>query len=336
VICGAHYYDNGQTDEGRAYVYLGSATGLSAIPAWTGESDQVDARFGTSAGSAGDVNGDGYGDVICGAYSYDNGQTNEGRAYMYYGNDFGGLSVRPRQVKADGTSLIGPACAASYLPSNTQARIRLWARTSQGRTRAKVRVETALPGNSFTGTNIQTGPTYQDIGVSGMDLELILTGLNPMQAYRWRARLLYDPTNAPYGLLHSPWFSLSLASLEGGPDFRTGPFAENTPTPVPTSTSTPVNLPTHSLGPFFRIMHALARVSCGESAVMEINLSQGSQVSIKIYDLTGRKISTLRDEYMPAGRHEIEWNGGQAGSGMYLVYCEAGQHRARGKIVVVR
>ena len=30
VIVGAYHYDNGQADEGRAFVYLGSAAGLSA------------------------------------------------------------------------------------------------------------------------------------------------------------------------------------------------------------------------------------------------------------------------------------------------------------------
>ncbi len=89
VIVGAYYYDNGQTDEGRAYVYHGSASGLSGTAAWTAESDQVDARFGISVGTAGDVNGDGYSDVIVGAYAYDNGQTDEGRAYVYHGSASG-------------------------------------------------------------------------------------------------------------------------------------------------------------------------------------------------------------------------------------------------------
>ncbi len=40
-------------------------------------------------GTAGDVNGDGYADVIVGAYSYDNGETNEGRAYVYHGSAAG-------------------------------------------------------------------------------------------------------------------------------------------------------------------------------------------------------------------------------------------------------
>ncbi len=92
VIIGAPYYDNGQTDEGRAYVYYGSASGLSATANWTAESDQISAWFGYSVSTAGDVNGDGYSEIIIGAPSYDNGQTNEGRAYVYHGSA-GGLST---------------------------------------------------------------------------------------------------------------------------------------------------------------------------------------------------------------------------------------------------
>ena len=54
-------------------------------PDWTAESNQAAAYFGISAGTAGDVNGDGYADVIVGAYGYDGDQTNEGRAFVYHG-----------------------------------------------------------------------------------------------------------------------------------------------------------------------------------------------------------------------------------------------------------
>jgi hypothetical protein len=94
LVVSAQLYDNGEADEGRAFVYLGSASGLSATPAWTAESDQAEAYFGTSAGTAGDANGDGYSDIIVGAFFYDNGEVNEGRAFVYLGSA-SGLSATP-------------------------------------------------------------------------------------------------------------------------------------------------------------------------------------------------------------------------------------------------
>lgn len=114
VIIGADGYDNGQTDEGRAFVYLGSASGLSATSSWTAESDQSLAHFGYSVAPAGDVNGDGYDDVIIGAWGYDNGEDDEGRAYLYLGSSTG-LSVTPSwTVESDQVSaLLGASVAAA-------------------------------------------------------------------------------------------------------------------------------------------------------------------------------------------------------------------------------
>ena len=89
VIVGAFWYDKGQTNEGRAYVYFGSATGLTATPSWTAESDIAGAEFGYSVAGAGDINNDGYDDILVGAHLYNGGQIDEGRAYAFYGSASG-------------------------------------------------------------------------------------------------------------------------------------------------------------------------------------------------------------------------------------------------------
>jgi hypothetical protein len=95
VIVGGPYDDDGtQTDEGMAFAYYGSASGLSTIADWTAEGNQAHALFGRDANTAGDVNGDGYADVIVGAHFYDGHLQNEGAAFAYYGSA-SGLSPTP-------------------------------------------------------------------------------------------------------------------------------------------------------------------------------------------------------------------------------------------------
>jgi hypothetical protein len=101
VIVGAPGYDNGQSGEGRAYVYLGSANGLSSTPAWTVESDQAGADLGVSVSGAGDVNGDGYADVIVGSFLFSNGQASEGIALVYLGSSTGLATVPASLLECD-------------------------------------------------------------------------------------------------------------------------------------------------------------------------------------------------------------------------------------------
>ncbi|MBK7434884.1 MAG: FG-GAP repeat protein [Chitinophagaceae bacterium] len=107
VIIGAYLYDDGvNADEGRAFVYHGSAAGLLATPSSTPDDcNQANARFGGSVACAGDVNGDGYSDVIIGANQYDDGaNTEEGRAYVYYGSATG-ISASPDSTPDDANQI---------------------------------------------------------------------------------------------------------------------------------------------------------------------------------------------------------------------------------------
>ena len=70
VIIGAPYFDNGSSDEGMVFVYLGSPSGLATTPHWAVESNTASKFWGQSVSSAGDVNNDGFDDVV---FGYDQG-----------------------------------------------------------------------------------------------------------------------------------------------------------------------------------------------------------------------------------------------------------------------
>jgi hypothetical protein len=84
VIVGAYANDAGGTEAGRAYVYYGGP-GADAVADLVLTGSAAGDDFGRSVGTAGDVNGDGYADVIVGAERNGAGGTNAGRAYVYYG-----------------------------------------------------------------------------------------------------------------------------------------------------------------------------------------------------------------------------------------------------------
>jgi len=97
VLVGARRYTLGQNNEGAAFLYYGSANGLSLSPNWSYQSDQEGAGLGTVVASAGDLNNDGYADIVLGAPQYEDGQVDEGAVMVFYGSAKG-LSVVPDQV----------------------------------------------------------------------------------------------------------------------------------------------------------------------------------------------------------------------------------------------
>jgi hypothetical protein len=94
VIVAAHTFDTPIANAGRAWVYHGSSNGPELVQSWLGEGVGVGDRFGTSVSTAGDVNADGFADVIVGAMQAQDGQSNEGQAYVFLGSA-SGLATTP-------------------------------------------------------------------------------------------------------------------------------------------------------------------------------------------------------------------------------------------------
>lgn len=97
VIIGASIWDNDASTlkEGAAFIYHGSAAGLSTIPAVILQSNSLDKYLGYSVAGLGDINGDGFSDVGCGGHLASYGQANEGAAWIYLGSTTG-LNPVPR------------------------------------------------------------------------------------------------------------------------------------------------------------------------------------------------------------------------------------------------
>ncbi|MBI4558543.1 MAG: FG-GAP repeat protein, partial [Candidatus Hydrogenedentes bacterium] len=111
VIVGAPTFDHGENDEGAVFLFLGSPSGLigsdsasaanllesnqAAVEAYPGADFVVGPKFGVDVSGAGDVNGDGYSDIIVGAPRYENGQDAEGAAFVFLGSPAGLLGTSP-------------------------------------------------------------------------------------------------------------------------------------------------------------------------------------------------------------------------------------------------
>jgi hypothetical protein len=98
LVVGAPDYNSSQ---GRAYVYGGGAVGPSATPIFTATGEATDALFGSSAATAGDVNGDGYGDLVVGSSGYN---SNQGRVYVYGGGPTGPSAMPVFTATGEGTN----------------------------------------------------------------------------------------------------------------------------------------------------------------------------------------------------------------------------------------
>ena len=227
VVIGAETYG---TNQGRAYVYLGSAGGITTTGVVSLTGGSASDRFGRSASSAGDTDGDGYPDILVGAWGYSGGGE-RGRAYVYRSNGAGGSGrvLLVTQGYTGSWTIVQPWGIAG---SANGFQVRLFATDPAGRGRVKLQVQACPSGVPFGHASCidQVSPTWTDVTASaaGVPLTGTLTSLTDGTVYYWRARVLYAPysvgmVTAPPNPAHSPWRQFGLLG---------GPIRTSTPTAI--------------------------------------------------------------------------------------------------------
>jgi hypothetical protein len=77
------------------------------------------------------------------------------------------------------------------------------------------------------------------------------------------------------------------------------------------------------------------------AVTLEFDLPAPSRAKVTLYTVTGQRVRTLLDRWLPVGSHRIRWDGSAGdgahlSSGLYLYRIDAGARSATGKMLLVK
>lgn len=77
------------------------------------------------------------------------------------------------------------------------------------------------------------------------------------------------------------------------------------------------------------------------TTTIAFNLPKAAQVRLSVFDLQGRKVHTLVNQSMPAGRHQAKWDGtndsgNKVTSGVYLYMLKVGTFKQTKKMILMQ
>ncbi len=330
VIVGAQGSNSGT---GRAYVYYGGSP-MNNIPDVTLTGESAHEYFGTSVSNAGDVNGDGYSDVIVGAFSYN---SNTGRAYIYYGgsnmdntaditltgespNDYFSLSISGAgDVNNDGYSDV---IVGAYGYNSNTGRAYIYSDNSA------LPVElTDLIANKDNDEVDLHWETQTEVNNYGFEIQREDNSQNKNLNNWIKIGFVNGSGNS-----NSPK-SYSFQDKEpqiGEEEYRLkqidndGKISYSKIVDVSIQSPKKYELLQNYPNPF------------NPSTRIDFQIPKSQNVEIKVFDILGKEIKTLLNGYKKAGKYSIEFSGNNLPSGIYFYRIKTNEYVNIKKMILVK
>ncbi len=94
--------------------------------------------------------------------------------------------------------------------------------------------------------------------------------------------------------------------------------------------------PTHELFPSEFALHQNYPNPFNPGTEIRYQISEVSNVTLKVFDVLGKEVATLVNERLNAGSYEATWNAADFPSGVYMIRLSAGEKSATGKAVLMK
>ncbi|MEW5701811.1 MAG: FG-GAP-like repeat-containing protein [Candidatus Zixiibacteriota bacterium] len=388
VIVGAIWNDSKAWNSGSAYVYSGKT--WEVIHKWSGE--QEDDRLGQWVDGVGDMDGDGFADVIIGAIRAHVAGEDKGAAYVYSGRTgvmlfrlvgersgdwFGRTACGLGDINSDGLpdfGIVAPASDAGYTDFGRAyvympCRVDVDVLPSQCPNQVTFEREVTVIRPMAAGARGPQNLTAAFVGSPSLDVStidpqtILLEGVSPQ-------RVDVQDITAPPWIKETPC-DCAVRSPDGYPDlvltFDLSALDKTIHGPSVLSPSEVVNLtallktgepiigqdclhfglrPIRLAGVEDSLESATILLGnspnpLNSSTTIAFSLPMSGATQIQVFDVLGRKIATLMDDDLDAGRHQVTWDGTDGerrpvASGIYLYRLTAGSTVETRKMVLLK
>ncbi len=72
------------------------------------------------------------------------------------------------------------------------------------------------------------------------------------------------------------------------------------------------------------------------STTIAYDLPSEANVALRVYDIMGREVSTIVNDYQPAGHHQVQFNANGLATGAYIYQLQAGSYTDRKRMMLVK